>query len=112
VRAELVALDGAGERFELRLRIEAGHHIHAHDPGAPGLIGLDASPRDAGVQVEVAWPAGDIGPLGARVHAAALAIPLRVLAPRPTPRPLRLSVRWQCCTDRACQPPEDVALEA
>jgi hypothetical protein len=112
VHVELVALDAAGERFELRLRMDAEHHIHAHDPGVAGLVGLDALPRDAGVQIEVAWPAGEVGPLEARVHAGSVAIPLRVLSPRPTPRPLRLSVRWQCCTDRACQPACETAVEA
>ena len=112
VTAELVALDGAGERFELRLRIAAGHHVNAHDPGVESLAGLDAQPRDDGVQIEVAWPTGEAHAHGARVHEGRVTVPIRVLAPRPTPRPLRLAVRWQCCSERECLAPEIRHLEA
>ncbi|MBM4006207.1 MAG: DUF255 domain-containing protein [Planctomycetes bacterium] len=112
VQVELVALDGMGERFELRWRIASGHHVNAHDPGTSGLVGLDVQPRDEGVRVEVAWPAGEAHASGVRLHTGQVAVPVRVLAPRPTPRPLRLTVRWQCCTDRECLAPQSRQLEA
>ena len=112
VHADLVALDGSGERFELRLRIASGHHIVAHEAGAEGLAGLDAQSRDDGVRIEAAWPAGQPDATGVRSHAGAVTVPIRLLAPVPAPRPLRLTVRWQCCTDRACLAPEEWRLEA
>ena len=112
VHAELVALDAAGERFELRLRIEPGSHVNAHEPRVPGLVGLDARPRDEGVRIEASWPRGEATADGAFTHAGSVSIPIRVLAPRPTPRPLRLAVQWQCCTDRACLPPVEARVEA
>jgi hypothetical protein len=112
VQAELVALDGMGERFELRIRIAAGHHVNAHDPEVESLAGLDARPRDEGVQIEAAWPEGEVHGSGARIHHGLVTVPIRVLAPRPTPRPLRLEVRWQCCSERECLAPERRQLEA
>ena len=111
VQAELVALDGMGERFELRLRIAEGHHVNAHEPGASGLFGLDAEPRDEGVRIEAVWPTGQVDASGVRVHSGVVTVPLRLLAPVPAPRPLRLKVRWQCCTDRACLAPEARDIE-
>jgi hypothetical protein len=112
VQATLVALDGMGERFELRLHVAPGHHVNAHDPGLPDLMGLDATPRDDGVRIEAAWPAGLTHASGARVHEGLVTVPIRVLSPRPTPRPLRLSVRWQCCTQHACLAPQTQPIEA
>jgi hypothetical protein len=112
VQATLVALDGMGERFELRLHVAPGHHVNAHDPGLPDLMGLDATPRDDGVRIEAAWPAGLTHASGARFHEGLVTVPIRVLSPRPTPRPLRLSVRWQCCTEHACLAPQTQPIEA
>jgi len=111
VRAELVALDGAGERFELRLRIAPDHHVQAHEPGVEGLLGIDATPRDDGVRIDAAWPVGEMDPSGARVHRGSVTVPIRLLSPLPAPRPLRLAVRWQCCTARECRAPQSVQLE-
>ena len=112
VRAELVALDGSGERFELRMRVEPGHHVNAHQPGMSGVAGLSIEPRDVGVRVDAAWPAGEVDASGVRVLRGSFEVPVEVLSPRPVPRPLRVSVRWQCCTDSQCLAPQCVDLEA
>ena len=112
VRAELVAIDASGERFELRLRIAPGHHVNAHAPGIAGVAGLRAEPRDVGVRIEADWPEGQAHESGARVLHGDVVVPLRLLAPVPAPRPLRLMVRWQCCTDRECLAPASIDLEA
>jgi uncharacterized protein YyaL (SSP411 family) len=112
VRAELVALDRGGQRFELRLSIDAGHHVNAHDPGDAALVGLAAEPRDDGVRIEAAWPVGEAGPGGTRVHHGEVRVPIRLIAPQPAPRPLRLRVQWQCCTDTACLAPSESMVEA
>jgi len=112
VRAELVALDRGGERFELRLHIDAGHHVNAHEPGGASLIGLRAEPRDEGVRIEATWPVSEAGPGGSRVHHGEVRVPIRLIAPQPAPRPLRLRVQWQCCTDTACLAPSESVVEA
>jgi hypothetical protein len=112
VQATLHALDGSGERFELRLHIAPGHHVNAHEPGMAGLAGLSATPRDVGVRIEAEWPAAQAHASGARVLHGEVVVPIRLVAPVPAPRPLRLAVRWQCCTERECLAPVAIELEA
>ena len=118
VCAQLVALDHGGENFELQIMIAKGHHVNAHDVGVPTLIGLTATARDVGVRIEVAWPQGELHHGGARVHHGGAAddaivrVPIRLLVPQPAPRPLRLEIGWQCCTDSQCLPPQQTQVEA
>jgi uncharacterized protein YyaL (SSP411 family) len=109
VRAELVAMDREGERFELRLRIAPGHHV----PAEPGAASIDVQPRDTGVRIELDWPEPpEQG--GVRGHRGEVNVPIRLVSPRPAPRPLRLQVQWRCCQDGSagvCLAPERVQVE-
>jgi hypothetical protein len=139
---QLVAMNHSFDEFELRLDIEAGHHVAAHDnattsagndavkasdlantndhasaittPAAnvfAALIGMDISARDSGVQLKCIFPKATTRADDSRCYAGRVVIQVSVVAPRPTPRPLRLCVRLQICTDNACLAPQDRFIE-
>ncbi len=111
VQATLVAMDREGVRFELRLRVQAGHHIQG--PQAASGTALTVEPRDTGVRVAVEWPRAAAH--GGDTLSAEIVVPVTLVEPRPAPRPLRLRVRWQCCEDGeegACHPPRCAFVEA
>ncbi len=154
VGMQLVAMNHSFDEFELRLDIDAGHHVAAHDnattsagndavkasdaakasdavkasdaantndhasaittPAAnmfAALIGMDISARDSGVQLKCIFPKATTRADGSRCYAGRVVIQVSVVAPRPTPRPLRLCVRLQICTDNACLAPQDRFIE-
>jgi uncharacterized protein YyaL (SSP411 family) len=101
-------------RATVVLSIGAGLHVHAHEPGQPGLAGLDLELEDAaGVELEVDHPPGraHAGPLGeTRIHTDAVAIPLRFRRTGPVGGTPRLIVRVQACSDTACRAPQRIEV--
>jgi uncharacterized protein YyaL (SSP411 family) len=113
VRAELMAVDRAHERFELLLHVASGHHIQGHL--ASDDVALQITPRDPDVRIQTRWPEPLEPGHGQRVLQGQVRVPITLLAPCPGPRPLRLRVRWQCCVDGPagrCMPPEEADVEA
>lgn len=123
VRIELVAMNHSFDEFELRLDIEAGHHVAAHEISASGvsgavseiaippLSGMDISARDSGVTLKCIFPNATRRSDGSQCYQGRVVILVSVITPRPTPRPLRLGVRMQICTDISCLAPEDRLIE-
>jgi len=148
VGMQLVAMNHSFDEFELRLDIEAGHHVAAHDNVATSvgndavkasdpvkasdsantndhvsaittptanefaaLIGMDISARDSGVQLKCIFPKATRRADGSKCYEGRAVIQVSVIAPRPTPRPLRLSVRLQICSDISCLAPEHRHIE-
>jgi uncharacterized protein YyaL (SSP411 family) len=123
VRMQLVAMNHSFDEFELRLDIEAGHHVAAHEISASGasgavseiaippLSGLDISARDSGVTLKCIFPNATLRSDGSQCYQGRVVILVSVITPRPTPRPLRLGVRMQICTDISCLAPEDRLIE-
>ncbi len=89
----------------LRLEIDPPHHINAHDPGAPDLVGLEIASSSEGFEVEARYPAGELYREQLRVHARRVEIPLALRRAPGAPAVCRISVRAQACTDRHCLPP-------
>ncbi|NBX25034.1 MAG: DUF255 domain-containing protein [Planctomycetes bacterium] len=109
VRVELVAVDREGDRFELRLGIAPGHHV----PAEPGASSIEVQPRDTGVRIALDWPEPRVQD-GVRGHRGEVVVPIRLIMPRPAPRPLRLLVQWRCCQDGpagVCLAPEQALVE-
>ena len=123
VRMQLVAMNHSFDEFELRLDIDAGHHVAAHEIAAPGasgavseiaippLSGLDISARDSGVTLKCIFPNATRRSDGSQCYQGRVVILVSVITPRPTPRPLRLGVCMQICTDISCLAPEDRLIE-
>ena len=123
VRMQLVAMNHSFDEFELRLDIEADHHVAAHEISASGasgavseiaippLSGLDISARDSGVTLKCIFPNATRRSDGSQCYQGRVVILVSVITPRPTPRPLRLGVRMQICTDISCLAPEDRLIE-
>ena len=123
VRMQLVAMNRSFDEFELRLDIDAGHHVAAHEIAAsgasgavseiaiPSLSGLDISARDSGVTLKCIFPNATRRSDGSQCYQGRVVILVSVITPRPTPRPLRLAVRMQICTDISCLAPEDRLIE-
>ena len=120
---QLVAMNHSFDEFELRLDIDAGHHVAAHEiasTGASGAVsetaipplsGLDISARDSGVTLKCIFPNATRRSDGSQCYQGRVVILVSVITPRPTPRPLRLGVRMQICTDISCLAPEDRLIE-
>ncbi len=123
VRMQLVAMNHSFDEFELRLDIDAGHHVAAHEIAAagasgavsesaiPSVSGMDISARDTGVTLKCIFPNATHRSDGSQCYQGRVVILVSVITPRPTPRPLRLAVRMQICTDISCLAPEDLLIE-
>ncbi len=123
VRMQLVAMNHSFDEFELRLDIDAGHHVATHEIAAagasgavsesaiPSLSGLDISARDSGVTLKCIFPNATRRSDSSQCYQGRVVILVSVITPRPTPRPLRLAVRMQICTDISCLAPEDRLIE-
>jgi len=115
--------EGQTADLPIRIEIDPGYHINAHNPGVTGLTGIDA--RIDGTQavaLDVAWPAGSPlttaalpdgqGPL--LVHTGAVELTLRLrrtgAAWIPGERPI-IRITYQVCTDTACLAPRTVELD-
>ena len=89
----VVPADGAPARFDVRLDIERGVHVNAHDPGDESLVGLaleivGAADPDA-LQLEVDYPPGkpfEMGGQRSAVYEGRVMIPamLRAMVGRPS----------------------------
>ena len=75
------------------------------------LIGMEISARDSGVQLKCIFPKATRRADGSQCYEGRAVIQVSVIAPRPTPRPLRLSVRLQICSDISCLAPEHRHIE-
>ena len=123
VRMQLVAMNHSFDEFELRLDIDAGHHVAAHEIAAagasgavsesalPSVSGMDISARDTGVTLKCIFPNATHRSDGSQCYQGRVVILVSVITPCPTPRPLRLGVRMQICTDISCLAPEDRLIE-
>ncbi len=92
----------------LQIEIDPPHHIHAHDPGEEGLVGLAVRGDGAGLEVEPEYPRGDLYRERLRVHARSVSVPIRLRRRAPGGRVL---VQVQPCTDRHCLPPLHLEVE-
>ena len=115
----IASLDSADIQFDdqgraellLRLEIDAGYHINAHEPGQDELLGLLVQLRGGGgVSVEVDYPDGELYRESIRVHARSIEIPIRLEKTGPLTGGYSVAVRWQACTDERCLPPATVGL--
>ena len=118
-----VTLPAAGAAVELKLKltIDEGFHINAHEPGVEGMIGLTVRAEGGtGVTVETAYPTGKAytggalpegeGPLLVHAGEVELTVKLSRNAEAFRGRPM-LTLTYQACTDRACLAPETVSLD-
>ena len=95
----------------LRLEIDSGYHINAHEPGKDELLGLMVQVRGTqGLVGTVEYPAGELYRESIRVHARSLELPIRLKKTGPLTGGAAVAVRWQACTDELCLPPVSVQL--
>ena len=104
----------------LRIEIDPGYHINAHDPGVAGMTGLTVGVEGSdAVRVDVLYPAGQAytgaaAPAGETlmVHEGAVELTLRLSRTGKawSGRPIIL-VTYQACTDSACLRPRTVELD-
>ena len=95
----------------LRLEIDAGYHINAHEPGQDELLGLLVQVRGGeGLEGTVEFPPGELYRESIRVHARELELPIVLKQVGPITGTPSVAVRWQACTDEVCLPPESVLL--
>lgn len=102
----------------VRLSLGPGWSLVAHDPAAPGYVGLAVSVPTpdlavtsvrypASVRGAGGWGAAEVVTTGATVR---LSLAARSTAAR-LARSVRVSVRFQACDARECRPPDSVVLD-
>jgi uncharacterized protein YyaL (SSP411 family) len=115
VTPEIVDLSEGPAALTVRLEIAEGFHVNAHEPGDPGLRGLEIRVVGGGIELEVDYPAGEsfsapIFDTEIRVHSNAVEIPVRVSGAGTPKGRLRLLLSYQVCNDRVCLAPVDEVL--
>ena len=95
----------------LRLEIDPGFHINAHEPGKQELLGLLVQIRGGeGIEGRVEFPLGELYRESIRVHARELELPILLRKVGPLSGSPSVAVRWQACTDEVCLTPQSVLL--
>ena len=107
VRAALLKTDDPN-RWVVRLSIEGGMHVNAHDPGDDQLIGLSLEAVSGG-SIQVAWPVGTPYREEIMIHRGLVDLPVVIERSAPDSTVV-LRVGWQACTDTECLRPEQVEL--
>jgi uncharacterized protein len=124
VAEQLVRLGGdwvSRTELHVRLHVNPGFHVNAHEPGGggggdlplvPTRLVVDGVPDPAGVSVT--YPPGDelsfpFAPTPVRVYGGDVTIVVRFA--RPVTSELRLSLTYQACDDAACLPPVTKRLD-
>ena len=114
--------DGSWVELPIRIEIEEGYHINAHEPGLDMLTGLEVRVEGSGaVELEAAYPAGDEyrGPAVPEaedpvlVHTGAVEFVVRLRRAAGAAwsgRPM-LVATYQVCTETACLRPTTVELD-
>lgn len=106
----IASRDADATRLVVELRIQAGFHINANDPGEPSLVGLSIALRGAGT-LAVEYPRGEPygkGDRAPRVHSGTVAIHCTLRGVEPSSH---LAVVVQPCDDTACRRPRTLLLE-
>jgi uncharacterized protein YyaL (SSP411 family) len=93
----------------LILEIDPPYHIAAHEPGEPGLRGLRVAGSEGSLEVDAAYPKGDLSRESLRIHAREVRIPLELR--RPGSGAAAILVQVQACSDRECLAPQTIRLE-
>ena len=95
----------------LRLEIDSGYHINAHEPGKDELLGLMVQVRGGGgITGDVDYPLGELYRESIRVHARSIELPIRLQKTGQITGGPSVVVRWQACTDELCLPPVSILL--
>lgn len=122
VTAQLGPLNETNEQtLTVTLEIDKGWHIYAHKPGIPGLIGTTVTTTaEPQLQVlEVKYPEGtevrdEVLNATYRQYAGATQIQLRlrrvISQGKRDVTPLSVLVRFQCCNEKTCLPPQTLKL--
>ena len=115
VTPQVVDLSQEPVTITVRLEISDGFHVNAHEPGDPGLRGLELRLVGEGVELKVEYPAGE--PFTApifdneiRVHSGITEIPVQVSRVGPLKERLRILLSYQVCNDQVCLAPVDEVL--
>jgi hypothetical protein len=115
VTPEVVDLSEGPATLTVHLEVTEGFHINAHEPGDPGLRGLELRVVGEGVELEVQYPVGE--PFSAPifdgeilVHNAVADIPVQISRSGAMKGRLRLLLSYQVCNDRVCLAPVDEVL--
>jgi uncharacterized protein YyaL (SSP411 family) len=112
---------GAALEARIALSIASGYSINAHVPGSRDLYGLSVSVVGEGLRAGTARypPAANVPRRFSKetvlghVDGALVALPLTVLRTTPVGEMrVRLRIGFQACTERACQPPDSLVLDA
>ncbi len=95
----------APARFDVTLKVLGGYHINAHDPGAPGLIGVELQLVGRGCELEASYPPGvafrlKLLPDDILVHSGTVTIPVVVRQVGDNLGRPRIILAYQVCTDQ------------
>ncbi|MFW6059301.1 MAG: DUF255 domain-containing protein [Phycisphaeraceae bacterium] len=118
VEPRQVDLSSGEATLTVTLRIEAGYHINAAEPGAPDVVPTEIALRGGrGLALEVAYPDGESRafpyaeqPLSVYEGETVLSATLRRSDGVTATGTPRLTLRYQACTDSACLAPQTVEL--
>ena len=99
----------------MTLEINDGFHVNAHEPGLPGLLGIDIVMVGDGYELEARFPEGEAFVTEAlegeiRVHSGLLTIPCVVRQVGEPKGRARFVLAYQVCTDKVCLRPKRVLL--
>jgi hypothetical protein len=103
-------------RLIVRFAIAEGWHVNAHDPGAAGLVGTEIKINPPDLAASIGYPAGDtlhaaFATEPVRVYSGALEVPVEFAAAVPAGTSLRVTVRYQLCSDTSCVPPVQQSID-
>ncbi len=115
VRADrdVVRLSSSGsDLLRVSIELDPGHHINAHEPGDPALVGLLIHIVDGeGLIATAAYPEGELYRDEIRVHRGHIEVAVTFERIEPVTGEPRVAVRWQACTETECLPPREVVLD-
>jgi hypothetical protein len=99
----------------VRLEIAEGYHVTAHEPGVPGMSGLELRCTGEGVHLEVDYPPAvplrvDFQAEELRVHEGSVELRARLRRAGDLAGEPRLALDWQACREDACLPPAEQIL--
>jgi DsbC/DsbD-like thiol-disulfide interchange protein len=109
---------GAKVPLAVKLRLDEGWHIQAHEPAQPNLLGtkFTLAGAELGKLAEAVYPVAEklATPLGElHVYSGETLLGARLEVPadaKPGPARLRVVVEFQACDDKRCLTPERVEL--
>lgn len=124
VSAVVGETNAQGEQsLTVTVQIEKGWHIYAHKPGFEGLVAttVTVSSQPKLKDVTIDYPEGelvkdDVLDATYRQYVGTIKINAKLrrdlTQEKATDGPVEVSVKFQCCNDKACLPPQTVKVKA